>query len=76
MAESIENEKDHPSKIPRYSKSKIPVLSSEYKNTLRNVRLKNSYRNKITLMKHGIIDNQRSGLETQVKSLMLLMLHP
>ena len=58
MAEGIEKEKDHPSKIPLYSKSKIPVLSSECKNTLRNVSNKKSkveeYRNKITLMKDGL----------------------
>ena len=42
MAESIEKEKDHPSEILRYSKSKILVLSTVYKNTLRNVRLKNT----------------------------------
>ena len=63
MAEGIEKEKDHPSKIPRYSKSKIPVLSTEYKNTLRNVSNKKSkveeYRNKITLMKDGMHECRR-----------------
>ena len=41
MAESMEKEKDHPSRISRYSKSNL-VLSTEYKNTIRNVRLKNT----------------------------------
>ena len=63
MAESIEKEKDPPSKIPRYSKSKIPILSTEYKNTLRNVSNKKSkveeYQNKIALMKHGMHECRR-----------------
>ena len=63
MAESIEKEKDPPSKIPRYSKSKIPILSTEYKNTLRNGSNKKSkveeYQNKIALMKHGMHECRR-----------------
>ena len=63
MAESIEKEKDPPSKILRYSKSKIPILSTEYKNTLRNVSNKKSkveeYQNKIALMKHGMHECRR-----------------
>ena len=63
MAESIKKEKNPPSKIPRYSKSKIPILSTEYKNTLRNVSNKKSrveeYQNKIALMKHGMHECRR-----------------
>ena len=63
MAERTENEKDQSSKIPRYSKSRIPVLSTEYKSTLRNVSDKKSkveeHINKIAIMKHGMHECRR-----------------
>ena len=72
MAEGIEKEKDHPSRIPRYSKSKIPVLSTECKHTLRNVHNKKSkveeYRNKITLMKHGMHECRQKVFWTVIKT--------
>ena len=58
-------------------KKKNPVLSTQYKNTLRNVSNKKSkveeYRNKIMLMKHGMHECRRKFFWIVIKTCRLVL---